>query len=187
MSAFEFVFSLFVLLLGFSLVEVLSGFARVLNGDPEQAMGWLTPMLAVFVMLDVTGFWSLAWQGRAFIPPTYAALIVGLAIAGLYYIAASMVFPGHAAGNVDLDGHYFRVKTKVLTIVLVCQMLVHLSRFAIVGRAAFAHWSPAGWVIFATYAGCLIVGIFLRARTGNLIILSLLVVLYLLDAVISAA
>ena len=57
------------------------------GGTDRRSPGRLTPLLGVFVMLDITGFWSIAWQARDVVPPTYAALVVGLAITGLYYIA----------------------------------------------------------------------------------------------------
>ncbi len=69
MSDFEFVFSLLGLLLGFSLVEVLGGLARLIEaqlravklGAAGQAearfrAGWLTPLLGLFVMLDLISF-----------------------------------------------------------------------------------------------------------------------------------
>ena len=58
MDAFNFAFSLFGLLLGFSLAEVLSGFARALKRGSARKLGWLTTLLAIFVMLDLTSFWQ---------------------------------------------------------------------------------------------------------------------------------
>lgn len=183
MSAFEFVFSLFGLLLGFSLVEVLGGFARTINARPKIRLGWLTPLLAIFVMLDVTGFWSIAWQARDVIPPTYGALVVGLAITGLYYFAASVIFPNAQGGGNDLDQHFFESKAKVLAAVLLCQLLAHAARYAVMGPSAFAHWSFADWAITPVFLGGLIAGIFVRGRTANLIVLVVLIGMYVLDAV----
>ena len=66
MSQFEFIFSLYSLLLGLSLVELLSGLGRTvkarLHTDSTTVdafrIGWLTPMLGLFVMLDLLSFWS---------------------------------------------------------------------------------------------------------------------------------
>lgn len=81
MSNFEFVFSLFGLLLGFSLVEVLGGLGRTLKAArPSRtpggaatriAVGSLTPMLGLVVMLDLVSFWKLAWNMRDVIPPSF--------------------------------------------------------------------------------------------------------------------
>ena len=107
MDAFNFAFSLFAIILGLSLVEVLTGFARALKrrrGDgsvgldgtshPDAHLGWLTPMLAIFVMLDLTGFWEFGWGFRRFLTRQYGVLLIGLFVSGLYYLAASLVFPG---------------------------------------------------------------------------------------------
>ena len=58
MDAFNFAFSLFAIVLGLSLVEVLTGFARALKRRRVVHLGWLTPMAAIFVMLDLTSFWE---------------------------------------------------------------------------------------------------------------------------------
>lgn len=47
MSNFEFVFSLFGLLLGFSLVEVLGKLAASVKARPKSRTGWLTPLLSL--------------------------------------------------------------------------------------------------------------------------------------------
>jgi hypothetical protein len=185
MSAFEFVFSLFGLLLGFSLVEVLGGLARAVGGSRKRPLGWLTPMLAIYVMLDVTGFWSIAWVARDFIPVNYAALVVGLAITGLYYMAAYLVFPGAEDQDADLDGHYFDVKSKVFAAILMCQLLAHGSRFAVMGTAAFAQWPLTTWILMPVYLAILASAIFVRGRTVNFVVLLLLILLYLQAAIAS--
>ena len=72
MSQFEFIFSLYSLLLGLSLVELLSGLGKTvkarLHVDEEAKagyrVGWLTPLLGLFVMLDLLSFWGAAWAVR---------------------------------------------------------------------------------------------------------------------------
>lgn len=58
MTPFDFVFTLFGLLLGFTLVQLLSGLVRAikwasvrpLGGGAEPVrLGWLTPLLGLFV------------------------------------------------------------------------------------------------------------------------------------------
>lgn len=93
MDAFNFAFSLFAIILGLSLVEVLTGFARTLRRRRVVHIGWLTLLLAIFVMLDLTSFWQWLWAGRRLINPGYGILTLGLLVSGLYYLAASIVFP----------------------------------------------------------------------------------------------
>ena len=49
MDRFEFVFSLIGLLLGLSLVEVLSGLVKARKVRSTIRIGWLTPMLGILV------------------------------------------------------------------------------------------------------------------------------------------
>lgn len=131
MSAFEFVFSLFGLLLGFSLVEVLSGLVRTLKlrkplrPDSAQAVriGWLTPLLGLFVLVDLTSFWNIAWQLRDRIPADFASLLFGLAICGLYYFSASMVFPDKPEDWPDFDEWAARHKRQVMGGILACNLI----------------------------------------------------------------
>jgi hypothetical protein len=124
MSAFEFVFSLFGLLLGFSLVEVLQGLVRTLKLRRQVRIGWLTPLLGLFVLVDLTSFWNIAWRGRDDIPANFAMLLLGLAICGLYYFAASMVFPDKPEDWPDFDEWAARHKRQVMGGVFLCNLIV---------------------------------------------------------------
>ena len=93
MTNFEFAFSLFGLLLGLSLAEVLGGFARSLKRYGLRRIGGLAPMLSAFLLYDITTFWMTAWRVRDVVPVGMPALITGLSVTGLYYFAATMVWP----------------------------------------------------------------------------------------------
>ena len=60
MSDFEFFFSFYGLLLGLSVAEVAQEFSRTLRSRRRIRIGWLTPLLGVVVMLDISSFWVLA-------------------------------------------------------------------------------------------------------------------------------
>ncbi|MGC6399837.1 hypothetical protein ACNI3Q_04545 [Sphingomonas sp. FW199] len=133
MSDFEFVFSLYGLLLGLSLAELLGGLARTIERRlrPGGAfrIGWLTPLLAIFVLLDLLSFWSAAWFVRGSIAVTGETLMFVTLFAGVYYLAAHLVFPGDADGTPDLDQHFFRVRRIVLgamLVLLAAQILFYL-------------------------------------------------------------
>lgn len=112
MSAFEFFFSFYGLLLGLSVAELVGGFARVLHERERVRFGRLTPMLAVFVALDVATFWSQAWVIFRGAPFSLALFSAGLVIAATFYVAASVTFPRLTAegvhDRVDLDEHFWR-------------------------------------------------------------------------------
>ena len=124
MDRFDFVFSLFGLLIGFSLVEVLGGFVRTLKARRKIRLGWLTPLLGIFVMLDVTSFWDNAWEVRMVMPVGAGILFYGLFLFGAYYFAASLVFPEKPGEWPDLDLYYFEHKRQVLGAVAAVELIV---------------------------------------------------------------
>lgn len=76
MSAFEFFFSFYGLLLGLSVAELVGGFARVLHQKARVRFGFLTPLLAVFVAVDIATFWNQAWSIFRFAPFNMALLVM---------------------------------------------------------------------------------------------------------------
>ena len=130
MTSFEFVFSLFGLLLGLSLAEVLGGFGRAVQKRRKLRLGWLTPLLGLIVLLDVSSFWLVAWAMRDAIPIQYFPMMCGLVICGLYYLVATLVFPHDFDDWPDLDPYYFAHKRQVIGGTLGCNLL------ALIGLAA---------------------------------------------------
>lgn len=181
MGTFEFVFSVFGLLLGFSLVEVLGGLASSFKARPRIHVGWLTPLLSIFVMLDLVGFWSIAWDAREVMPAGYGVLVIGLTIAGLYYFAASLIFPSEFGAETDLDQYFLENKSKVMAIVLICQLLAHGARFALMGSTAY-QWSMIGWIHVSVGLLATAGAIFVRGYRWNFALLIINIATYLIDA-----
>lgn len=190
MSAFEFVFSLVGLLLGLSLAEVLGGLAKAIKARRHAArigaepllLGRLVPMLAIFLMLDIAGFWTYAWTVRDDIPSTYVTLVFGLLVIGLYYLAASWVFPDDLADRRELDSHYFEQKRQIFAVVLVCNLLAYAGRIVLSGMTVFTHWTWASWVLVGGYFLLLAIAMFVRSRRADSIVLTLLLFVYVNDA-----
>lgn len=153
MNDFEFIFALFSLLLGLSMVELLSGLGRALetrftatSGAHRFQIGWLTPLLAIFVMLDLLSFWAAAWSVRAHLTVSTTTLLGVSIFASFYYLAARLVFPSQPENFTDLDTHYFRVRRIVLgllLVLLVAQLVYYLTIPAM--AAIVAH--PLVWAL----------------------------------------
>lgn len=128
MSAFEFFFSFYGLLLGLSVAELVGGFARVLQERERVRFGWLTPLLATFVALDVATFWNQAWVIFRGAPFNSALLILGLLIAATFYIAASVTFPRVLAegahDRIDLDQHFWKYRRLVFGCIMAANLIV---------------------------------------------------------------
>lgn len=125
MTPFEFIFALYALVLGLSLVEILAGLGRTLEMQFASdatgeafSIGWLTPLLAIFVILDLLSFWTFSWNVREFVTVTPATLLAVVGFASAYYLAARLVFPSDPERFRDLDTHYFRVCRTVLAMLI---------------------------------------------------------------------
>ncbi len=118
MSAFEFFFSFYGMVLGLSVAVIATGFATAIQHRRSIRIGWLTLLLALFVSLDIATFWDSAWHTFRDAPFSYGMLVIGLAIALVYFIAASLIFPHQIADGMDLDDH-FRANKKVALLLTV--------------------------------------------------------------------
>jgi hypothetical protein len=180
-DAFNFAFSLFTIILGLSLVEVLTGFARALKRRRVVHLGWLTPLLAIFVMFDLTSFWEFGWASRRFVSPQYGILLIGLFMCGLYYIAASLVFPSEFGDRADFDAHYVEHRWQVFGAILICDVIEVAP--VLIMRAS--EIPVRVWVENVFYYGSLLTGILSRNRRANLAALAILIAVYLYSAAMS--
>lgn len=121
MTEFAFVFSLYSLLLSFSLVALLSGLGKSLDAalrEDGPRVGWLLPLLGFFVLLDLLSFWAAAWTVRDLITINGPTLTGVLMFASGYYLAAHLVFPERPAEEKDLAEHFYRVRKPVMGILI---------------------------------------------------------------------
>ena len=181
MDGFNFAFSLFAILLGLSLAEVLNGFARALRRRRTVHLGWLTPLLGVFVMLDLTSFWEWVWSGRKLINPGYGILVIGLLVCGLYYLAASIVFPSEFGERADFDDHYLQHRRQVLGAILVCNLITTVP--VIVTRGSEA--PLRAWIEWIIYYAALLGVIATRSKKASIAALLVLIAGYAFAAVAS--
>jgi hypothetical protein len=127
-SAFEFFFSFYGLLLGLSVAELVGGFARVLHERERIRFGWLTPALALFVAIDIATFWNQAWVIFRGAPFNTFLLIVSLSIAATFYVAASVTFPRVSAEGaherIDMDAHFWAHRKLVFGCILGANLIV---------------------------------------------------------------
>lgn len=126
MSAFEFLFSFYGLLLGLALTEVIAGASRAVNARKRRPIGWLTPLLAVVLVLDLMTFWATAWRDMREVQ-FHASLLLSAGVAPMiYYFAAKQAFPEPESEIASLDEHFFQHRAWVLGGVVVANQLSYL-------------------------------------------------------------
>lgn len=177
MSAFEFFFSFYGLLLGFSVAELVGGFARVLHERQVVRLGWLTPLLAIFVAFDIATFWVQAWSIFRPAPFNFALLILGLVVASTFYMAAALVFPRDPKATPDLDEHFWKNRSLILLCVLAANLLMIGAFLAVtIPRGELQVILPDyRWVGAVAFAVTTLLAAVVRNRTVVLVLLMLLV------------
>jgi len=146
MTAFEFFFSFYGLVLGLSVAVIATGAARAFKHRKAIPVGWMTPLLAVFVALDIATFWDAAWTNFRHLPFSYGLLVGGLAVAAVYFIAASLIFPDDSDRPKSLDEHFWANKRAVLGLLILANLLG-------VAGALAANWTREnGMALMAAYA-----------------------------------
>ena len=185
MDDFEFVFALYSLLLGLSMVELLGGLGRAIearfaaeDSKAKFAIGWLTPLLAIFVMLDLLSFWSAAWLVRGNLAVSSTALLAVAAFASIYFLAARLVFPSHPEGFANLDVHYFRVRRIVLGLLLVL-LAAQLGFYASQPDLAVALARPMAWIMTVVLVALMAAAMWIKDRRWSLAILGVLILRYI--------
>lgn len=181
MSGFEFAFTLFGLLLGLALAEGLGGLARALKASHTVRIGWPTALLGLFVSCDVVTFWMYGWSMRKLLQISWPMLFGGFVVTAIYYVCASLVFPGDPEGWEDMDAHFDKHRRTVLAGIFLCNAALVATVIALLGpasmlsvRALVCSWS------FFPVAGLAIVA---RDRRVVMACLVWLIGLYPLSAV----
>jgi hypothetical protein len=179
MTVFEFVFALYSLLFGLALAEVFGGFGNTLQERHKLKVGWLTPLLGLFVIIDLTTFWEIAWQLKDVIEQLerlpVLILIPGVLVAGIYYLAARLVFPRSFAEWPDLDVYYFKHKKWVFGGILFCNIIGVIVLTA-EGKPFIR--LPLGFANDLTYFALLIALLAVRNKRANVVLLLLLLSRY---------
>lgn len=110
MGDFEYLFGLFGLLFGLIVAELAVKFADAIDSHRARPLGILTPALAFLILTDMTTFWLFLWGFRSSLVVSYRTVFVGVILATIYFLAASLVFPRTKQDCAHLDDHYFSRK-----------------------------------------------------------------------------
>ena len=175
MSPFEFFFTFYGLILGLSVAELLAGLTRTLQA--KVRVGLLPALLVAFVVVDAATFWNQAWTIFRYAPFNLALLMVGLVIAGAFYVAAALVFPREPAEHPDLDAHAWTHRRTILLCLLAANLVaggVMLTVAGATGDLAALNLGARFWLGLAIFTVGTLVAALAKGRRvviGSLILL----------------
>ena len=178
MSDFEYFFTFFGLLLGLTVVEIAVKLADAIDAHHRRPIGVLTPLLAAFVLLDISAFWLFTWSARDVIVIDWPVIFFALCLALLYFLSAALIFPRSEVGWVSLDQHFWARKRYVLGGILAANVILHLLLFTRALPQANEFWFFVHKLI---YFGPLVWALMANSRKGVICALGLVIASYALE------
>jgi hypothetical protein len=142
LSAFEYVFTFYGLLLGLAAANVATGFADMWRDRRQVAVGVCTPLIAMIVLLGAMNLWLRFWASREMDAPGAWQMISFAGLALPYVFISRAMFPG-AGGATSLEDHYLEHR-RVMLLALATPPIVSLVTGALTTGLA-TEWSTI-WV-----------------------------------------
>ena len=104
MSAFEFYFSFFGLILGIAVANVAIGFGRLWRA--RERVGVCLPLLGAWLLCHAILNWGSSWDSLQAVPVNTTSLFVGLFVAMPYVVVSTVMFPDETDRHGSLDEFY---------------------------------------------------------------------------------
>lgn len=172
MTAFEYVFGFFSLLLGIAAANVAAGFADMWRDRRQVRVGVATPLIAVCVLLAIMNVWIGNWTNRDVVTVAGDRLIYA-AIAALPYVFVSRIlFPSSGQGT-DLEEHFFAHRRVVLAALVIPPIYGRFYHYVFVGD----YDTPLATAYYVARIALPIALIFVASRRATLVGLCALVAL----------
>jgi hypothetical protein len=113
LSAFEFVFTFYSVMLGLAAANVGTGFADMWRDRRAIEVGVCAPLLAAIVLVATMNLWLRFWRSWAGVEVGPWALITLVAFALPLVFLSRAMFPG-AGSTTSLEDHYFQHRRVML-------------------------------------------------------------------------
>ncbi len=139
MSAFEYLFTFYGLLLGLAAANVATGFADMWRDRREIAVGVCTPLIALIVLLGAMNLWLSFWDARDVVTLTGWRMISVAGIALPYVFISRAMFPG-AGGATSLEEHYLAHR-RVMLIAMAVPPVVSMATTALLNDGLAVSWN----------------------------------------------
>jgi hypothetical protein len=175
MSAFEYFFTFFGLMMGMALVNVAGGFGRLWRARSAGALGWCIPLLAILILVSVISSWVGIWATLQEVEIGAASLGFAAAMALPYALVSTLMFPEDAAEWPDLDAYYLQ-HSRVILVILA------LSPLAVLTAVPFLTERPPSLRAWIELVGLMVTPIVVMLIWRRLWVHRLLLTFMILDA-----
>ncbi|MFO0286503.1 MAG: hypothetical protein ACK51C_09500, partial [Brevundimonas sp.] len=119
MSAFEFLFGFFGLILGIAVANVGIGFGKLWRARGKVQVGVCIPLLGVWLLSHAVLNWTGAWSNLQGIPINPTVFIISLAVALPYVVVSTVMFPDDADTYTSLDDFYLSHSRLVMVAMMI--------------------------------------------------------------------
>jgi hypothetical protein len=106
MTPFQFYFSFFTLIIGLAVAAVARGFGTLWQSRRRVRVGYRTPLLAAFLLLDMSRFWLALWSRQEISSLGALALASVLCVTLPYVFVTTIMFPADPSEWETLDDYY---------------------------------------------------------------------------------
>ncbi len=135
MSAFEFYFSFFGLILGIAVANVGIGFGRLWRARERADIGVCLPLLGLWLICHAILNWLAAWTSLQTVPITAGSLFIGLFVAMPYVVVSTVMFPDDADGHASLERFYLSHSRLVMIAMMVPTTAGQIGYLTIFGQS----------------------------------------------------
>lgn len=121
MSAFEFFFTFYSLIMGLAVANAAGGFGAMWRDRHDLRIGWCVPLLSALILFSAVGVWLAAWSDAETQVINQIQLFAALGVAVPYVFISVAMFPRDASGG-RLDAHYLSHSRSLIGAVMVSRL-----------------------------------------------------------------
>ena len=176
MSAFDYLFTFYGLLLGIAVANVAIGFADMWRDWEKVEVGACPPLLACLVLLGGMNVWLTTWQTRHDVSLTGWQMLAAAGISLPYVFVSRAMFPGQEKEPEDsLERHYLKHRILILSVLTIPPLVSAMSKI-ILDDIRYYGWREA-WIAARIVAPLALIPLgsreWQRAGLGALVVLEL--------------
>lgn len=149
MTAFDYLFSFYGLLLGIAVANVAIGFADMWRDCERIRVGTCPPLVASSVLFGGMNVWLEMWHTRPFVTVDGIQMLTAAAVSLPYVFVSRAIFPGREdEEEKSLEDHYLKHR-KLILVLLATPMFVSVVSHILLDGVTY-NGIDAAWVLGRT-------------------------------------